>query len=67
MLVLGRSVGERVVIGDNEIIIEVLEVRGRTCRLGFTAPRDTAINRQEIYESKKASGSPLDVNSREAR
>ena len=37
MLVLSRKVGERVVIGDN-IVVTVLEVKGRQVRLGFEAP-----------------------------
>ena len=47
MLVLSRKVGERVVIGDN-IVVTVLEVKGRQVRLGFEAPPDIQIWRGEI-------------------
>jgi carbon storage regulator len=47
MLVLGRRVAEKIVIADR-IEITILEIRGRTVRLGFTAPPDVAIHREEI-------------------
>lgn len=47
MLVLSRKPGERIVIGDG-IEVMVLEVRGDRVRLGFTAPKDVAIHRQEV-------------------
>ncbi len=46
MLVLSRRIGEGVVIG-NGVVVTVLAVRGRQVRLGFEAPRDVAIWRQE--------------------
>ncbi len=47
MLVLSRKMGERVIIGSN-IIVTVLEVRGERVKLGFKAPLDTPIHREEI-------------------
>jgi carbon storage regulator len=47
MLVLSRKVGERVMIADG-IIIQVLEIRGRQIRLGFEAPPEVAIRREEL-------------------
>jgi len=47
MLVLSRKVGERVVIGD-QIVVTVLEVKGRQVRLGFEAPPDIQIWRGEL-------------------
>jgi len=47
MLVLSRKVGERVVIGD-QIVVTVLEVKGRQVRLGFEAPPDVQIWRGEL-------------------
>ena len=46
MLVLSRKVGERVVIGD-QIVVTVLEVKGRQVRLGFEAPPEIQIWRGE--------------------
>ncbi len=48
MLVLSRKQGEAIVIGD-DVTVTVLEVRGDRVRLGFTAPGETPIHRQEIY------------------
>jgi carbon storage regulator len=47
MLVLSRKVGEQVVIGEN-IRVTVVAVRGHQVRLGFVAPDDVAIRREEI-------------------
>jgi carbon storage regulator len=49
MLVLTRKPGQRIRIGD-EIEITLLEVSGDRVRLGFSAPPDVAIHRQEVYE-----------------
>ena len=48
MLTLTRSVGETIRIGD-DIEIHVVEVRGGTVRLGFKAPREVTIHREEVY------------------
>lgn len=47
MLVLSRKKGERVVIGSN-IEVTVLDVRGKTVRLGVCAPGDVPIHREEL-------------------
>jgi len=49
MLVLSRKEGECSVIGRN-IVITVLESRGNRVRLGITAPPETPINREEVFE-----------------
>lgn len=49
MLVLTRHTGETVRVGDN-IIVTIIEVRGDKVRLGFHAPSDVDVHRQEIYE-----------------
>jgi carbon storage regulator len=48
VLTLTRSVGETIRIGD-DIEVHVVEVRGGTVRLGFKAPREIAIHREEVY------------------
>lgn len=52
MLILGRKVGEKVMIGDN-IVVSVCGVNGSQIRLGFTAPENVEIHREEIYEKIK--------------
>ena len=47
MLVLTRKIGESLAINDN-IRITVLEVKGKTVRLGIEAPSDVKVYRQEI-------------------
>jgi carbon storage regulator len=48
MLRITRRAGERIVLGDN-VIVEVIEVKGGTVRLGIDAPRSVAIYREEIW------------------
>ena len=50
MLVLTRKTEESIKIG-NHITVTVLEIRGHQVKLGIEAPRETAVNRSEIYES----------------
>jgi len=49
MLILTRRIGESIIIGDN-IVINVLGVRGLQVRLGIDAPRDVSVHREEIYQ-----------------
>ena len=53
MLILSRRPGESVKIGD-EVTVTVLSVKGNQLRLGFTAPPNVAIHREEIYERIQA-------------
>jgi carbon storage regulator len=50
MLVLRRKVGERIMIGDS-IEVTILRVQGGKVRLGFTAPRNVRVNRQEAIRN----------------
>lgn len=51
MLVLSRTVLERIFIGEN-IVIELLEIRGKRARLGITAPVETPIRREEVAQEQ---------------
>ena len=53
MLILSRRPGESVNVGD-EVAVTVLGVKGCHVRLGFTAPSNVAIHREEIYERLQA-------------
>lgn len=50
MLVLTRKSGESVQIGDS-VSVKVLSISGNHVRLGFSAPRDVAIRREEIIDA----------------
>ncbi len=49
MLILNRNKNESVVINEN-VVVTVVEIRGDRVRLGFEAPKDITIHRQEIHE-----------------
>ena len=49
MLYLTRKVGESIII-NGSIEVTVMEVRGRSVRLGFTFPADATVLRREIYD-----------------
>lgn len=51
MLVLSRKRGERIVIGDN-VIIEVVDIRGEKVRIGIVAPDDVEVDRSEVRAAK---------------
>ena len=53
MLYLTRKVGESVIINDN-VEVTVIEVRGKSIKLGFTFPPEVSVLRREIYERIQA-------------
>lgn len=55
MLILTRKSGETITIGEN-IQIRVLGVKGGQVRIGVDAPREVAVNREEVFERVQAEG-----------
>lgn len=49
MLYLSRKIGESIVI-NNSIELTVIEVRGKTVKLGFVFPPEATVLRKEIYD-----------------
>ncbi len=49
MLYLTRKIGESVVIND-DIEVTVVDIRGKSIKLGFTFPSEATVLRREIYE-----------------
>jgi len=47
MLQVARRIGERVMIGT-DIVLTVIDIRGRQVRLGISAPREVVIDREEV-------------------
>jgi carbon storage regulator len=52
MLILTRRAGEALRIGD-DIEVTVMAVNGSQVRIGINAPRDIAVDREEIAERKR--------------
>jgi carbon storage regulator len=55
MLILTRRPGETLRIGD-DIEVTVVAVHGSQVRIGINAPRDVAVDREEIAERKRREG-----------
>jgi carbon storage regulator len=55
MLVLTRHVGEQIVIGE-DIVIEVVQIRGDKVRLGIIAPVEIPVHRSEIKDALHRQG-----------
>lgn len=52
MLVLTRRIGERILIGD-DIWVTLVEIDRGRIRLGFEAPREVPIWREELLAPKE--------------
>jgi carbon storage regulator len=52
MLILTRRAGEALRIGD-DIEVTIMAVNGTQVRIGIKAPRDVAVDREEIAERKR--------------
>jgi carbon storage regulator len=53
MLVLTRCPEQIIRIGES-ISVRVLDVKGNQVRLGIDAPRNVIVDREEIYQLRKA-------------
>lgn len=66
MLALTRRRGESLVI-NNDIEIEVLEIRGDQVKIGISAPKSVPVYRKEVYlQIQKENKEVLDAESMEA-
>ncbi len=67
MLYLSRKLGESIVINDN-IEITVVEVRGKSVKLGINFPPDVTVLRRELFdkiqeENRAAASASVDLSS----
>jgi carbon storage regulator len=53
MLILTRRVGESLIIGD-DVVVNVLSVKGNQVRIGIDAPKHVSVHREEIYDRIQA-------------
>lgn len=53
MLYLTRKIGESIVIND-DIELTVVDVRGKSIKLGLTFPSDVSVYRREVYDRIQA-------------
>lgn len=53
MLVLGREVGESILINEGEIEIKIVSCNRGQVKLAIEAPRHINIARKEIYQNKE--------------
>ena len=49
MLILGRNVGESIMIGD-DVKVTVTRLDNGNVKLWVTAPKDISVHREEVYE-----------------
>lgn len=49
MLYLSRKIGESIIINNN-VELTVVEVRGKTVKIGFNFPPEASVLRKEIYD-----------------
>ena len=62
MLILTRRVGESLIIGD-DVVINILGVKGNQIRIGVNAPKEISVHREEIYiriQAEKADDKSID-------
>jgi carbon storage regulator len=65
MLYLTRRQGEAVII-NNAIEVRVVELKGRTVKLGFNFPADASVLREEVFlqikqANEQAAADPSDL------
>ena len=49
MLILVRTVGEKIMIGD-DVLVSVSGIKGAQVAIGIQAPTAIAVHRQEVFE-----------------
>lgn len=49
MLFISRKIDESIII-NNDITLTILEVRGKTVKIGFDFPKTASVLRKELYD-----------------
>jgi carbon storage regulator len=58
MLVLSRKLGERVLVPQCGLAVTVVAIEGNVIRLGFTAPTEVGVYREEVWERIRSENEP---------
>jgi carbon storage regulator len=58
MLVLSRKLGERVLVPQCGLSVTVVAIEGNVVRLGFSAPSELGVYREEVWQRIRAENEP---------
>ena len=58
MLVLSRKLGERVLVPQCGFSVTVVAIEGKVVRLGFDAPSEVGVYREEVWQRIRAENEP---------
>jgi carbon storage regulator len=58
MLVLSRKLGERVLVPQCGLSVTVVAIEGNVVRLGFNAPTEVGVYREEVWQRIRAENEP---------
>jgi carbon storage regulator len=58
MLVLSRKLGERVQVPQCGLSVTVVAIEGNVVRLGFSAPSEVGVYREEVWQRIRADNEP---------
>ena len=58
MLVLSRKLGERVLVPQCELSVTVVAIEGNVVRLGFAAPTELGVYREEVWQRLSSDKEP---------
>ena len=58
MLVLSRKLGERVLVPQCGLSVTVVAIEGNVVRLGFNAPSEVGVYREEVWQRIRSENEP---------
>jgi len=58
MLVLSRKLGERVLVPQCGMSVTVVAIEGNVVRLGFNAPSEVGVYREEVWQRIRTENEP---------
>ena len=56
MLILSRLVDQKIIIGEEDIVLTVVAIEGKQVRLGIEAPEGVKILREELANQWRKTG-----------